>query len=170
MVFLTMILSLMLCFSHMFNHLFPCSTVPINFFRVCGVMHCKHHKLSRWALFASRANVAINIVYKKKNTQFQWGSKATMIVKCPSLLLLDIKTSRSLFNITIASLANVPVVINPKQRTANIPGLVWGLRCYQLLTEEKSSKLTSSVDSSKVQSNHKHCQKETTNYFKQSGF
>ena len=52
--------------------------------------------------------------------------KSHMIVKYPSLLLLDIKASRGLFNITIASLANIPVVINPKQRSriANIPGLV----------------------------------------------
>ena len=31
-----------------------------------SVMHCKQHKLSRWALFALRANVVINIVYIKK--------------------------------------------------------------------------------------------------------
>ena len=58
-------------------------------------------------------NVVINIVYIKKYTVSMRLKLATMIVKYPSLLLLEIKASRGLFNITIASLANVPVVINP---------------------------------------------------------
>ena len=51
-----------------------------------------------------------------------------MIVKYPSLLLLDIKASMQglIQYYYAASLANIPVVINPKQRSriANIPGLV----------------------------------------------
>ena len=39
------------------------------FFFSLSVMHCKQHKLSRWALFALRANVVINIVYIKKKLQ-----------------------------------------------------------------------------------------------------
>ena len=77
MVFLMLILTLMLCFFSMFNHLFPRPTVSVKFcscvcfFYFCSIatlslMHCKHYKLSRRALLALRANVVINIVYKKK--------------------------------------------------------------------------------------------------------
>ena len=74
MVFLMLILTLMLCFFSMFNHLFPCPTVSVKFCScVCMFLFlfdrhvvcyaCKQHKLSRLVLFALRANVVINIVY-----------------------------------------------------------------------------------------------------------
>ena len=63
-----MILTL-LCFFSTSNHLFPCPTVSVNFysFVFCSIvtcnMHCKQHKLSRWALFVLRANVVKHIVW-----------------------------------------------------------------------------------------------------------
>ena len=61
-VFLTLILTLMLCFSVWSNHLIPCPTFLLTSALLCMFcsivtcnMHCKQHKLSRWALFALRA-------------------------------------------------------------------------------------------------------------------
>ena len=74
MVFLTMILTLMLCFlvrpiSSYLVQPFLLTSIPLCMF--CSIvtcnMHCKQQQLSRLAYFALRTNVVINIVYIKKS-------------------------------------------------------------------------------------------------------
>ena len=70
-MYIIYIFCLFVCFFLLFFRFFLCVCSIVKCICIFKIFKCKQRKLSRWALWALRANVVINIVHKKKTLLYQ---------------------------------------------------------------------------------------------------